>query len=791
MQRSTKKILILALVFFTGACSLVVEVVALRVLSPFFGNTIFTASSVIGTVLGALSLGYYLGGRLADKHGTAAWICGLVLAAGLSVLSIEFIQTWALPVLAPRFSLTSGPLVASVVLFFLPSLFLGAISPFAVAILHNDAAEGVARLTGSVFFWSTLGSIAGSLLSGFVLIPNFGIDRILLGVGFVLSAVGLLPRLFLGLNRRRLLGLVAFAIVGVGGLASWQTRPTVAGTVYSQDGVYEALTVRDGSANGRPTRFFLQDKSFSGAMYLDADATVTQEGMVFDYTKYYAAYRAFKPQLKRALIIGGGAYTVPKALLKDPGVETVEVAEIEPSLFDLAKKYFGVPEDARLVNRVADGRRVVVEADKPYDLIFSDVYFSLFSIPAHFTTLEFFQAAKSKLTPDGVFIANLIGDLSRQEPSFLMSELKTIRQAFPNAVSVSDQKNRDLQNIMIIAVNSAADDAEVARKIAPMVNEIGGELVDLGRFDVDSHVVFTDNYVPIDFYTASAIRRTARYADAAYPDGQEMLAMVKQQVSYGSRALGAFGHEAVKNMIVAETRALGLEVLIQDWSATSSDGGVYRLSNVIARLNPQASRRYMIAAHYDTRFKAEKDAARPDGVMPGANDGASGVAALLEIARVLAQDNRSDMGFDFVFFDGEEGLPNDREWQTHGSRHFVDNLADVYPNGLPVGGIVLDMVCATDNKLLPEVSSLRDAARLTRAFWSVALESAPEYFGDDSGPEILDDHTALNQAGIPSFLVIGWDYPYFHTTQDTPDKCSADKLQAVAGSAIRFAQTLP
>ena len=121
------------------------------------------------------------------------------------------------------------------------------------------------------------------------------------------------------------------------------------------------------------------------------------------------------------VVLGGGAYSVPKALLKDLPDAEVDVAEIEPSLFDLGKNYFAVPDDARLHNFVQDGRRFLQETDASYGLIFSDVYASLYSVPAQFTTKEFFALAKSRLEPDGLFVANLIGDVSRQEPSFIFS----------------------------------------------------------------------------------------------------------------------------------------------------------------------------------------------------------------------------------------------------------------------------------------------------------------------------------------------------------------------------------
>ncbi len=792
MTRKTKKNLVLGLIFATGACSLIVEVVAFRVLSPYFGNTIFTASSVIGTVLGALSLGYYLGGILADKHGNASWVSGLVFASGLSVLVIEMFSVAILPWLAPNFSMTTGPLVSSIILFFLPSLFLGTLSPFSVAILHDDAEEGVARLTGAVFFWSTLGSIAGSLSSGFLLIPNFGIDRILIGVGLVLCALGLVPRLALGPSKRRVLGLLVMLFFSVTAITVWRAKPTVAGTIYKHDGVYESLTVRDGLWQGRPTRFFFQDSTYSAAMFLDQSGKTNADDMVFDYTKYYALYRSFNPDLKRALVIGGGAYTIPKALLQDASEAKVEVSEIEPSLIELGKKYFEVKDDPRLVNRVEDGRRVLSNSTEPYDFIFSDVYSSLYSIPGHFTTREFFQLSKNKLSDGGIFVANLIGDVSRQQPSFLFSELKTFKQAFPNAVAIADQGagTRVLQNVLLVGVKSDQDAQALREKMAPLVRSLRGEFLDFDRFEWSENQVLTDVFSPIDHLTASAISRMKDRVDIQ-PNGKEMLAAIAQQLRYGSRALGTDGHERLKTALIAEAKAMAPVVETQSWDHAAQDGRTYKLTNVIARFNPQAKKRIIIGTHYDTRASADRDSKNPNGWMPGANDGGSGTAVLMELARIIkfTHPSTSELGIDLVWFDGEEGEPRGDSWYPIGSRYFAEHLSDLY-EAKPIGGLIVDMVCAKDTVLRPEAGSLRDAPVQTESFWNLAHANHRQFFDKEPKMEVLDDHTELNKMGVPSFLVINLDYPAFHTTSDTLDKCSPKSLEATAQAVLEYVNGL-
>lgn len=493
-------------VFLTGACVLIIEVVAVRILSPYYGNTIFTVSSVISIVLVALSLGYYFGGRLADRRPSEKLFYSIILGSGLSVLLLYFFILFLLPHFGYWFSIISGPIVSSSVLFFLPSFLLGTLSPFAIKLQASRFLDkGIGGVTGEIFFWSTLGSLTGSLSAGFILIPRLGIRQIIFSIAIILTTVGLVPLIRSGADKRRIVKVVIFS--GAMFLLGVPLMFLNGNAVYGRDGLYEKIMIYDGKFRGRPTRFFRQDRSCSGAMFLGSDE------LVYDYTKYYALYEIFKPDVKNALVLGGGAYSVPKALLKDLPEASVDVAEIEPSLFELAKKYFNVVETARLNNFVEDGRRFLYDADKKYDLIFGDVYYSLYSLPPHFTTKDFFEIVKNGLTDDGVFVANIIGDLSQRKASLLGAEIKTFLYAFPNSYffAVDSPKKYGAQNIIFVGYNSAKkidfDDLKIADSKNPIIRSLKEKRIDLDKLDFSASPLLTDDFSPVEYLTLKVFKK--------------------------------------------------------------------------------------------------------------------------------------------------------------------------------------------------------------------------------------------------------------------------------------------
>lgn len=628
-----KKALLPFTVFLTGACVLVIEVVATRILSPYFGNTIFTVSSVISTILAALSIGYYAGGRIADKHPTFRWFFGLISASGLLLLCFHTLSIFLLPIISRSTSIMVGPLVSSLAFFFIPSLILGTLSPYAVVIQRRlDTTDGIGSIAGSMFFWSTLGSIAGSLAAGFILIPRLGVNAIMVSNSIALFILGSMPLIFLGVKKRSITTLAVLCAI-LSGMTFFSINGIHASSsvIFQKDGIYERITVKEQPINGRPARILLQDHTLSGATYLDTNDPLDTP---FAYAAYAQLYRLVMDDADRILSIGGGTFTVARMYQSLFPNATIDAVEIEPSLGDLAKKYFSLKESPNLHLYTEDGRRFLDRSEGAYDIIFSDMYQSFFSIPSHATTKEFFLLAKQKLAPNGIFIANILGDLSRQEPSLFFSEINTMNEAFPNmAIFAVEDARTGTQNFIFAGFNRkepmdisvlASDEHANA-----FIRELPKRLVDLRRFERSPYKPFTDQYAPTDYYSAQTISRVEKAPNGA--NGKEILAIIKQQMRYGDKSKGKEGNSRIREMLASELSAqLGAPV-----SATGT--------MIVAHLFPELNRRITVSARYDV----------------GINQPSSGSAALVHLAQILMHANESPrVGIDLVFFESGNDDPS-------------------------------------------------------------------------------------------------------------------------------------
>ena len=276
-------------------------------------------------------------------------------------------------------------------------------------------------------------------------------------------------------------------------------------------------------------------------------------------------------------------------------------------------------------------------------------------------------------------------------------------------------------------------------------------------------------------------------------DGQRALASIAELLRFTPRSMDTAGHQKTIDFIKAELTKDKVDVVTtQRWVFNAPDGKQHAMTNIIARFQPQNPRRMIVATHYDSIIKAYRDAKDPDAPMPGANNSASGVALLLETARVLSLLPKPAIGIDMVFFDGEEGSislgAGDPNFQPVGSPYFVQHLKDFYPAKKPEKAVDFDMVCDKDLHLKPEPSSLTSAKAEVKKFWDIGIATAPSAFEMRNTPySISDDHTALQEAGIPSFVVIDFEYePFYNTLQDTIDKCSAQSLDAVGRTLLQY-----
>jgi hypothetical protein len=276
-----------------------------------------------------------------------------------------------------------------------------------------------------------------------------------------------------------------------------------------------------------------------------------------------------------------------------------------------------------------------------------------------------------------------------------------------------------------------------------------------------------------------------RQAPVSVPsfDGKEAFGYLKAQTDFGPRIAGSTAHQNCLNYMESEMKQSADAVNLQTFEVKGYDGERLNLTNVISSFNSSATTRILLVAHWDSRPRADQDPDPKKRNQPilGANDAASGVAILMEIGRQLKLHPPA-AGVDMLFDDGEDyGKEGDNSNYLLGTRYFAKNLP---PGFHPEYGILLDMVGDKQLELLREPNSIRYAPDVVDLVWSTAKDLGIYQFVDEVQRPVLDDHLPLIEAGIKTIDLIDFNYPdasnrYWHTTQDTPDKCSPESLEAV------------
>lgn len=269
-------------------------------------------------------------------------------------------------------------------------------------------------------------------------------------------------------------------------------------------------------------------------------------------------------------------------------------------------------------------------------------------------------------------------------------------------------------------------------------------------------------------------------------NGQAAFGYVERQMAFGPRIPGRPGHRQMGDWLLAELRARADTVIVQEIRHVTRAGETLQLRNFFARFRPQATERVLFLAHWDTRPHADKseNLGQQRLPVPGANDGASGVAVLLGVADAL-KAKAATIGVDLLFVDGEDyGDWSDPEYHDVliGSRYFAGHQPPGYQ---PLFAVVFDIVADKDLQIYQEGNSVAFAPEVVQRVWRVAAARGHErYFVPSVRHTLTDDHVPLQKAGIRAIDVIDFDYPYWHTTEDTIDKVSAASLQIVGDVAV-------
>ena len=485
------------IVFMASACTLILEIVAGRLLAPHLGVSLYTWTTIIGVVLAGISIGNFLGGRLADRFpapstlGLCLLASSLTSLAALAVVTTLHEQTFDFPLLARILIMTTG-------LLFLPSCILGMVTPLVVKQALTSLTH-TGSIVGQLYAVSTAGSIVGVYLAGFVLIAQFGTRTVVFMVAVALLVLALL---FGRLHRSR--WLAAALLVGTLALAGNAARPSVRADNCTLETNYFCIRVTEVVRREQPVvRLQLDQLVHSFNSLGNPQVIIYGYVQIAAETAQYVAER--EPRM-RTLFLGGGGYTMPRALEARYPEAVIEVIEIDPAVTRTAQTHMGLPWDTRVITYNDDARMAV--RDLPlhsYHLIFGDT-FNDFSVPYHLTTREFSQQIRDLLVEDGIYVTNIVDKLI--DGRFLKAFVRTLQQVFPYVYVLGESDGiveAKIQTRGTYVVAAAAQPIAFERfgaypnpSAAPPTTRVMEQAAMEAWLDTGPPEILTDDHVPVD-----------------------------------------------------------------------------------------------------------------------------------------------------------------------------------------------------------------------------------------------------------------------------------------------------
>jgi len=448
--------------FLSSAAALVLEIVAGRLLAPYVGMSLYTWTAIISVVLAGLTIGHWIGGRLAERPGPSPLArrraaIALALAALGSAACLPLLRFGAGPLLATGMHPVAAIVTLATLLFLLPSLFAGIVSPILTKLAVDADPGHTGRVLGRMYALGAAGSILGTLAAGYLFISWIG------SVGTVLAVTGLYAILALTLlagQRRASLALLTGLVLLGAGIA---VTPRALASPCAVESDYYCLRVEDfGPESGRESRVLVLDHLGHGIN--DADEPQLFHSSYLHFSDEMAA-RRFGRQSISAFFIGGGAYTLPRAWSQGFAEPHLHVAEIDPAVTRIAQDRLWLDKDAKgLVIDHRDARLALqsLPREPQFDVVFGDAFHDI-GIPPHLVTREFHAEIAARLKPGGFYAVNVIE--ARQQPLFLFALLKTLARDFA-AVEVwvdGDEMAQGERVTYLVLASDRASDTPILR----------------------------------------------------------------------------------------------------------------------------------------------------------------------------------------------------------------------------------------------------------------------------------------------------------------------------------------
>jgi spermidine synthase len=484
MKRPLNYLLLTA--FVAGMSVMAIEMAVSRLLAPYFGTSLFVWTNVLGLIMVALTIGYYIGGRIADKYASERLLYQLLLVTGIYLSLVPFLAMpitrlaiWGIDNYA--IGTTAFALIMIIILLILPFIALGMVTPYIIR-LQSQRVDALGNTAGKVYTWSNGGSIMGTFLPALLTIPLVGTHKTIIFFACLLMLVSIL-----GLANWKLLAIPALALLLTNFLGKIKPTP---GLLFDTESVYNYIQVveEDGLRMLR-----LNEGHAEHSLY-------QEDRYIFNSVWDYYLLPPLLNNSQEALFIGLAAGTAARQYNHFFPHVKIDGVELDPAIVEVGKKYFDLQNVTNLNIILKDGRVHLATTRKKYDNILIDAYKQPY-IPFHLTTQEFFTEVKNHLNPQGLVTIN-VGSTKGDSEILLMIQ-NTMKHVFKHVYVVEVQYSL---NYLVWATDEELDMSQVDPKygeLEPMVNYIKRKFQEI---ETDpKYPILTDDLAPLELYTEKMI----------------------------------------------------------------------------------------------------------------------------------------------------------------------------------------------------------------------------------------------------------------------------------------------
>ena len=477
-------------VFLSGALTMVLELIAARILSPYVGSSNLIWTTIIGIMLISMSIGYWYGGKIADKNkeNDIKILSNYLLIAAIATSIIPILEVLFIGILSMLINnLIIVAIICATVTFGIPSFLLATVSPIAVKI-KNSSMDHIGATSGKISSLSTIGSIFGTFFAGFVLIPNIGVRNIILGSSILLwiLAFCLYERKDKKYYVLTFFKLIIIIVLNFAGFLLFNfEHPELLRDVDSE---YSRIWVRQIDTGENTYKTLQVDTGLES--YINQE---TGE-MGATYLYYYDLFEYYNKEANNALMIGGAAYTYPMHYLKKYENKTIDVVEIDETMTQIAEEEFGLDKNNQNLGLITqDGRSYLNYNEKKYDTVFIDAFKGL-NAPFELTTYEAMKKVYDSLDENGTVITNIISSIEGNDTDFIKYEYSTYKAIFDDVKVFKvnlNRANNEEQNLILVGIKGNENiNTDKQQEYGELLNN------EIRDFTSDKPIV-TDDYAPI------------------------------------------------------------------------------------------------------------------------------------------------------------------------------------------------------------------------------------------------------------------------------------------------------